>query len=541
MWKWLFDAHRLLGVTAAVIDDRLTVLTAPGSAGSVLQEDAEAATTVALRQAVTHSLATATPTMMTSGGQRLSCTPIVITGTVAGAVLVGADVERLGERELARAGALLASAIEDELSRTSPEQGGSLHKIAAFYQLLHSAIASGSDREVVRTFAEALSVWDEIEVFAYRADLDGRYMLEVSLPGSDLAANPREIDVSPFAIGAGLVRLTPHDREDMGFTGSGETALAHLAADGGPWLISMTAADDPTNAERSELYVAALAHAMNAALGVETSRLTWAVMQGFVDSRSLQDAAARALNETAAALKSEGGFSIFGPDGSPILVAGSPIPIAGDHLARGAAPADTVTGHTLRSHVTAPAPYGAILEMRVTGRVFTRRDVRLFEAAVATFATWLTSAIRRLSTELERRGEARSFDQLLDRYVRAANASRDATSLLLLSAHESPFSVQTAHSWIKRLRLQLRPTDLAGRLTSGEVGILLLQTPQPGAQVVARRLARMLQAFPRDSEPAVRIGVASQSGDALSGAALIERARAQGLTAPPESGESSLR
>ncbi len=171
--------------------------------------------------------------------------------------------------------------------------------------------------------------------------------------------------------------------------------------------------------------------------------------------------------------------------------------------------------------------------MRTTGRVFTQRDVRLFEAAAANFGTWLTSAVRRLDAELERRGAARSFDQILDGYVRAAHASHDATSLLLLSAGHAALSLQAAHAWLRMLRPQLRPTDLAGRLTSGEVGILLLETPQRDAQVVARRLARMIDARPHGAEPAVRIGVASQAGDALSAATLIERARVQALEAPP--------
>ena len=287
MLKWLFDAHRLLGVTVEVVDDRLTVLTMPASASSGLRHAPEPLAS-AIQQAVTQSLTTATPTTMTSGGRRVSCTPIVIAGTVAGAVLVDADEARVGDRELARAGSLLTHAIEDELSRPSPEQGGSLHKIAAFYELLQGAIASGSDREVVRTFAEALSVWDEIDVLAYRADLDGHYTLEMSLPGSNLAASPHEIDASQFPVGSGVLRLSAHDRQDFGFTGSGETALVHIASDGGSWVIAMTAADDPTQSERSELYVAALAHAMNAALGVETARLTWALMQQFVDGQSPQ-------------------------------------------------------------------------------------------------------------------------------------------------------------------------------------------------------------------------------------------------------------
>jgi len=77
------------------------------------------------------------------------------------------------------------------------------------------------------------------------------------------------------------------------------------------------------------------------------------------------------------------------------------------------------------------------------------------------------------------------------------------------------------------LRAQLRPTDLAGRLTSGEVGILLLETPQGGAQVVARRLARVIDPGAHGAEPTIRVGVASQSLAEASAAALIDRARSQ--------------
>jgi hypothetical protein len=520
MWKWLFDAHRLLGVTVEVVDDHLNVLSVPVGGGLVGRDPDP--TDGSLQDAVAEALTTATPTTTTTEGYQISCTPIVVGGAVGGAVLVGAETLRLDDRDLARAGLLLANCLEDELSHPVVEHADSLHKVAAFYQLLHTAIASGADREVVRTFAETLSVWDEIEVFAYRAGLDGRYTLEVSLPGSDVTSGPREIDMSAFPIGAGLSSLSAHDRQDLGFAGPGETAIVHLAAEGGPWAIAMTAAHDPSEAERSELYVAALAHAVNAALGVETARLTWAVMQLFVNSQSSHDAASRALKEAAAAVNATGGFAVFGAQGAPVLVVG-----AGAHL--DPTLDDVVEAQTLRTHINTGAPYAAILEMRATGRAFTRRDVRLFEAAAANFGTWLPSAIRGIDAGPDRRVVARSFDQILDGYVRAAHAANDTASLVLLSSGDAPLSLQAAHTWIRTVRPQLRPTDLAGRLTSGEVGILLLETPPPGAQVVARRLARVFETRPHGSEPAVRIGVASQVGDEPSAADLIERARSHAL------------
>src|SRR4051794_4327465 len=110
MWKWLFDAHRLLGVAVDVIDERLSVLTVPVSANSVLRRDAEPSTIEAMEEAVTESMTAAAPAIVTIGDRRFSCSPIVVGGTVAGAVLVGAGEERLIDQDLARAGSLLASA-----------------------------------------------------------------------------------------------------------------------------------------------------------------------------------------------------------------------------------------------------------------------------------------------------------------------------------------------------------------------------------------------------------------------------------------------
>ena len=76
------------------------------------------------------------------------------------------------------------------------------------------------------------------------------------------------------------------------------------------------------------------------------------------------------------------------------------------------------------------------------------------------------------------------------------------------------------------MRARLRPTDLAGRLATGELGILLLQTPSSGAHIVARRVSRMLP-VPGSSIGSVRIGVATQRDDVISGDTLIARARQQ--------------
>src|SRR5437868_4778376 len=107
MWKWIFDAHRLLGVTVEIVDDQLVSLTKTAVRLDV--ESGESASVVP--QALAQSVTSATPVVASAAGVRVSSTPIMAGAAAAGAVLMSATpTDRLGERELARAGSLLASA-----------------------------------------------------------------------------------------------------------------------------------------------------------------------------------------------------------------------------------------------------------------------------------------------------------------------------------------------------------------------------------------------------------------------------------------------
>jgi hypothetical protein len=525
MWKWLLDAHRLLGLTVEVLDDQFTVVT-PSKDGRILRERYEAARSASLADILAASMTTDAPFVSIAGGVHLACVPIVGAGALAGAVLVATDDHvRFEDRDIARLGVLLAEAIADQLSRPAPEHRGQLHQISALYQLLQHAIASGSEREIVRTFAEALCIWEEIEVLAYRADLGGRYLLALALPGSDPEIVPRWLNYEPAFDAPRVRRLSPFERDNLGFGGIGETVLVRVVSDGGRWLIALNSPREAADRERSEMYVAALGHALNGCVAVETSRLTWEVMQQFVHADPPDEAARRAVEALGQALKGSGGFTVAGVDGTVILKSGEQC---------GSVDAESIADrHTLRTQIAAPRSYRAVLEMQARpGESFTPRDVKLFDAAAASFASWLPSVIRRLSAT-ERRVAARSFDQIVDRYAREAHAAHDDASLILISAGAEALSTDTTHAWIRRVRPQLRPTDLAGRLTSGELGILLLQTPQAGAQVVARRLSRVLTAGPLAANgPAMHIGVASQAGELVSAEALIARARRQPFDQP---------
>jgi hypothetical protein len=518
MWKWLFDAHRLLGVAVDVLDDQFDIVV-PSRDGRRLREIVEERRGENLLRVFASSVTSDMPAVVAASEVRLACAPIVSAGALAGTVVVAAEESaHFGDADLLRLGSLLADAIADQLSRPADEQRGALHQLSALYELLQAAIATGSEREVIRTFAEALSVWEDIEVLAYRADLQSRFMLMTALPGSDPAAVPAVLAHEPILEGPPVLRLAPDERSSLGFAADGDTILARLVTDAGRWLIALNSTPGTAKGERSETYVAALGHALNSCLAVESSRLTWGIMQQFVDRDHPQDAARRALDELCRAVHATGTFIVGRMDRERVLLVGDP---PGDQTSSALTDAQR-----LRAAVAAPAPFIAWLDLRAAaGRSFSPHEVKLFDAGVASFSAWLPSAVTRLGPA-ERRRIVRSFEQIVDRYVREAHEGRDAASFVLISTGLDDADRDATSDWIRRMRARLRPTDLAGRLATGELGILLLQTPSSGAQIVARRVSRLLP-VPGASNGSVRIGVATQRDDVISADALIARARQQ--------------
>jgi hypothetical protein len=282
----------------------------------------------------------------------------------------------------------------------------------------------------------------------------------------------------------------------------------------------MNAAADPQTSEWFDVYVAALAISLDTALAVETSRLTWRIVQHFVEATAPDRGAIQAVRAVAQAIGAEGSFTAWSTDGEVVVSAGSPLDSARD-------PAMLRSVDLLRSRVDTGAASVATLEMRSTGgRRFSQREVKLFDAAVANFGTWFTTVARQFGAARERRQTPRSFDQTVDRYVREGAGARDA-ALILISPATTGTSPELTYSWIKRVRPQLRPTDLAGRLTSGEVAVLALETLPAGARVVAHRIAQILAASRESGEPALQVGFAANAGESLSGLVLIDRARSQ--------------
>jgi hypothetical protein len=97
--------------------------------------------------------------------------------------------------------------------------------------LLQVAEEADDERELVMTVVQAAAIWHDVDARAYRRDLQGRFVLDVSLPGADLSVGPR--DFSAFSVVSGPVTRISSvgEQEQLGWNDlAGELALLPIAS-----------------------------------------------------------------------------------------------------------------------------------------------------------------------------------------------------------------------------------------------------------------------------------------------------------------------
>jgi hypothetical protein len=532
-WTSFLDIRRRLNVVVEVVDDRLVpVLPAlGGGAASVARRRLLTADADAVGRTVRHSLANLTQEVVRGDRVRLTSTPIVVAGRAVGALIVAGEgyTEEAGLDEgadLERLGSWLAAAVAAQLASPATDEPSDLHRLSSLYRLLDQATASGSEAEVVRTFMEALAVWEDIESRAYVGDLMGHFFLAVSLPGSDPAEAPVGLSHDPVPAGTRMVHLSAVDRTSYGFPERSDVTIARLR--GGAtteWLIAASATGNSDRLARLSVYLHVLTQALNSVTAIELSRLTWETTQRLILGDSPQRAVETAIDQLSDVLGGTTGFSLFRSDGLEVLTAGDTTGVLG--LA-----APTKKADLLLLPVYAPFPYTAMIGVRKNDeRPFTRRDEKLVEAAASTLSAWLVPTVRRLSALRERRGAYKTFDQMLEHYGRDT-ASDDDISMVLVALGERATPPQVGRGLIDEIRRRLRPTDLAGRLVSGDIGVLLLHTASDGAEIVARRLQQLISADAQFKLLAnATIGVATRARGSASTDSLLKQAQGRATAA----------
>lgn len=517
VWPYLLEVHRRLKVSIELVDESLTpLLSSQGDrtlldAGRAFEQIADD-----LKEAIQRSIQSLQPEVVRGGASPAVCAPVMgRVGVGVGAVLVTSTVvPRTSDPEaiakLVRIGTWLASAVSRQLNASARMDTSELDRFSSLYRLLKHAAASGSEREVLRSFVEALAVWQDAESWAYVGDLTGRYVLDVSLPGSDRTSVPAAIEVDRFTSDFSAPHLAPVDLEGMGFRS--DAILARVRSQSSSeWLVVVCDSIDPSSQARIAIYAEAVTQILGEMTAVQSTRLTWAQLQHLLSGGDSPESAARgAIDELASSVEGRACLIVSRLDGARVLT-------IGDATELTSLPVPTRTSQTLTMPIDLPAPYRAALGViRETAPPLTRRDELLVQSTASTLGAWLPGAAARLPIEADRRTGRRSFDQIIEQHAKMLMASGQPVSIIVISLGPDAGHLDAAaQACVAHVRSLLRPNDMAGRLSSGHICVILPDTHEDGASVVAARVHQLiLSNVDFSSFPNASLAIASRSPDA---------------------------
>lgn len=517
VWPYLLEVHRRLKVSIELVDESLTPLLSSQGERSLL--DAGRAFDRIdddLKETIQRSIHSLQPEVVRGGASPAVCAPVMgRVGMGVGAVLVTSTVvPRTSDRDavakLVRIATWLAGAVSRQLNASARMDTSELDRFSSLYRLLKSAAASGSEREVLRSFVEALAVWQDAESWAYVADLTGRYVLDVSLPGSDRASVPTVIEGDRFTADASVPHLSPVDLEGMGFRS--DAILARVRSQSSSeWLVVICDSIDPSSSARIAIYAEAVGQVLGEMTAVQSTRLTWAQLQHLLSGGDAPEAAARgAIDELASAVAGRACLIVSRLDGVRTLT-------IGDASELSSLPVPCRTSQALTMPVDLPPPYRAAIGIiREAAPPLTRRDELLVQSTGSTLAAWLPGAAPRLPIEADRRTGRRSFDQIIEQHAKMLMASGQPVSVIIISLGQDAGHLDSAaQACVAHVRSLLRPSDMAGRLSSGHICVILPDTHEDGASVVAERVHQLiLSNVDFGSFPNASLAIASRSPDA---------------------------
>jgi len=525
-WEWLLALRRRLGVDLQIVDDaQRPLLPSTDAPVAVALEPLLASGAPAVRQALSTAVRTRTPQALGVEGVLLVLFPLTIGRAVDGALVLakrtpeGKPAERTrGELELV--GVWLSSAVEAHLVSPLAAEAD-LDRVSSLCRLLGgrlvaSGAVEGSDRQIVDAFAETLAVWHDLEVYGYVETATGDFVREVSLAGADPPASPAVIPRAALPEAAEVTRLPKADVERLGFPVSRDVVIARLAES---WLLVVCGEIAPFELTRIRVYLALLDQAIARAIEAAKARIVAAIARHLLDGDAEpEEQARRALAAVQEALGMPfAGLNVTAPTGAPLVQLGRTPPDPGEpsegrHL---------VIVRQIPEQYTMTMVVGWAIERRVT-----RQEHQVAQTTADLLESWVQRVAWRPRQARERRVTSRSFGELLERFAQQALASGTPVTAVVLSFRDAVFRPGITQTRIGRIREQVRAADLVGRLSEGEIGMLLHDTAGRHASAVVARVRRILQTVDAPGAALrVSIGIATRSPGEPTSVTLADEAR----------------
>jgi hypothetical protein len=526
-WDWLLELRRRLKVDIQLVDDRQTALlpfAAGGPAPSLsgLWEQREPV----MVSAVTSALQTRVPQSVAWHGLQMICIALTVERSTSGVLVLGRMLPHGQDSEASRAqlelvGSWLSTAVEAHLLSPPALHASGVNRIAPLAKLLTTAAENESDRELVRLFGEAVAVWHDIEVSGYIEMSDGTFAREVSLPGARRGERPATIPAMGLPDSAELTRLPQGHLDRFGLPVNNDAYVSQLRrGNGRAWLLVFTGAIDAYDLQRLVAYVALLDVALAFALAEATTQCVSSMTKRLADVEDTPETrASLALEELRHVLGgASAALTIESSSGPLLLRASTPSIQSGESVKTLRL---TVVNRSDR-HYTTTVSVG-----RAEGLPFTPQDYGIVSAAADLLTAW-ASSFRVSPSRSDRRSGSPGFHEVMERSAREAvdrGAPVTAVVLLIRDAVLSPGSTQR---WVAGMRGQMRPSDLAGMLAEGEIGLLMHDTTAQHAKSIASRLRTVVDGLP-GTDP-ILIGVATRVPGLPMVDGIVREARADALS-----------
>jgi hypothetical protein len=523
-WDWLLELRRRLKVDIQLVDDRHTPLlpfaaSGPGPNFSGLWEQREPVVV----SAVTSAVQTRVPQAVASHGLQIICMPLTVERSALGVLVLGrmlppgqdSDASR-GQLELV--GSWLSTAVEAHLLSPPALHASGVNRIAPLAKLLAAAAETDSDRELVRLFGEAIAVWHDIDVSGYIEASDGNFARDVSLPGARKGDRPATIPAMGLLDSPELARLPQGHVDRFGLPVNNEAYVCQLRrGNGRAWLLVFTGAIDAYDLQRLVAYVALLDVALSLASAEAATQVATALTRRLADVEDAPETrASLALEELRGVLGASSVTLTVESSGGTALRASSPV--IGQHTIK-TSPL-TVVNRSDRHYTT------TVSITRSEGPQFTPRDHAVASAAAAVLTAWAAS-YRVSMSRRDRRTGAPGFHEVMERSAREAVERGVPVTAVVLLISDAVLSPGATQRWVAGMRGQMRPSDLAGMLAEGEIGLLMHDTTAQHAKNIASRLRAVVDGLP-GTEPLL-IGVATRVPGLPIADGIVREARADAL------------
>jgi hypothetical protein len=479
-WDWLHELCTPLQLEPQIIDSTLRPLL-PSTAGAAATDGSPSGSGV--DTAVVEALRTQrTQQVVTSEGVTL-VVPLVVRSEALGALALSRH--RLGKRlppggipeRLHQICAWLAAAVTRHLASAVVHA----HDLAPLIRALEAGLSSGSDRELIAVFAEAMAVWHDVDVVGCIEVGQGTYVREVGIGAFTRSDEPVALPVEAIPTPLRLTPLSAADAEGLTPETVAEAVATTLTRHHGQsqWLLVFSGPAGLPDTHVLLNYIAALDMAMgylmtSACAGVAATALRHAPG----DRPSLRAALEAVLADVSARVSAD----------AVVLVAEFPGLEAPVHLGSTDILPKPRSFDRSRLAVVRRGRKGEAVLLgiqRTGGRDFTPLERRVVETAAESVLAWGVPRATQPS-----QAEAASAS-MLERLAQDALEHGSAVTAVVLSTQQAGSS-PSHDAGVDQVRRRLRQSDEVCVLRAGEVGVLLRDTTASNVAAVARRIETTL-------------------------------------------------